>query len=915
MTIARISACRIFALLLSLNAYWCAANDAPEVQEADDETIAKYEQIEELIAVGTRHQSRSHTDSVVPVDLFTANDLDSVHSSDMIEILSYVVPSFSVRRQPISDGSSFVRPTHVRNLEPHHTLVLINHKRRHKAAVMLVGGWGAHGSDIGSIPGIAIESVEVLRDGAAAQYGSDAIAGVVNFNLRDDVDESILRARVGQYAVGDGIEATVEGYIGLGSTDRRYLTASVQFADVEPTSRSQHYDISIAGTNVLPHEAIDAALTRNDRTYYGPDAFSYVYDEDGSIVSVTLEPDGVPDDLDRRYREHFDFVGGSRPFKNPAQIWGQPSRRQYSAVVNFGINGIGAWDGYGFANYTTKDQTGGFFYRRAGISVLRPVRLADGSIYDARQSLYPAGFTPQFSGDVKDTAVSVGLRRDVGARWDADFSFNSGSSSVAYHIANTLNPSLGPRSPTSFRPGNLANQEFTLNADFAGSMQIGSIEPMSLALGFEQRTERYEIKSIDPLSYEVGPFATPDPFNFEITQAEVDADPNDDVTSIACRIPGFETSGALCPNGDPINNALAVGSNGFPGYSPLYATQESRRSYGLYFDSELNLMESFLVNSAVRFENFEDFGDVAVWKLAGRYETGRAMNIRASIGTGFRAPTTGQVSTTNVSTRIAPDGTPEAVGLFPATHPASLLFGSEPLLPERSISFTLGVTVSAFKFGDFTLDAYSTDIDDRLILASGFEVGPSERDRLVELGAPGALDIGRVSFFTNDVNTRTSGVDLTGHLHLDSEVGTTSISLLANFNRTEVTSRGAYINDEGVFDIENGVPSHRVIVTLGQTWRIFDFLVRMREYGPYRNASNETLAEIQAFDAEYFVDVSSAVNFKNGMKLEFGVENIFDNYPARGQFESCCGRIYRSDSMVPWQGALWYLQVESFLGR
>ena len=905
----------IRSLLSFAIASWHLATGASDTEHTDGESEPTYEHIEELIAVGTRHQSRSHTESVVPVDLFTENDLDSVHSSDMIEVLSHIVPSFSVRRHPISDGASFVRPTHVRNLEPHHTLVLVNHKRRHKAAFMQVGGWGAHGSDIGALPSIAIKSVEVLRDGAAAQYGSDAIAGVINFNLRESIGESMLRARLGQYGVGDGTETILEGYIGRDVTSNGYITASFQLADAEPTSRSQHYDISIAGTGVLPHEAVDAILIDEDRTYYGPDAYTYVYDSNGTLISVTLEPDGVPDDLDTSYRDHFESVGGNRLIKSPAQIWGRPTRRQHASLVNFGLNDVGHWDIYGFANYTTKDQTGGFFYRRPGISVFHPVRLQDGSIFDVRQSFYPAGFTPQFSGFSKEVAFSVGVQRELGTDWVVDLSLNSGRSLIEYSIANTLNPSLGPQSPTSFRPGDLANQEVTLNADFTGTVQLGSIDPVSLALGIERRAEQYEIKAGDPASYELGPFGSRDPFNLEITQAEVDSDPNDELTMIECRIPGLHTIGSLCPTGDPINNTLPIGSNGFPGYSPLYATIQSRNSYGLYLDGESSPTADLLVNGALRFENFEDFGDIVVWKLAAKFRASRAINLRGSMGTGFRAPSTGQLSTTNVSTRIAPDGSPEAVGLFPATHPASMLFGSNALLPERSTSFTFGVTINSSRFGDITLDTYSTDIDHRLILASGFEVGPAERVQLVELAVPGALDIGRVSFFTNDVNTRTTGVDLTGYFQFDTRFGTTSLSWLTNFNQTEITRRGTFIDDEGVFDIENGTPSRRTTVTATNTWRIFDFLIRVREYGPYKNANNATLQEIQSFNAEYFVDVASTISFNNGMQLEFGVENVFDNYPARGQFESCCGRIYRSDSIVPWQGSLFYLQLEAPFGQ
>ena len=864
--------------------------------------------IEELVTIGTRRESQTLADSVVPVDLYVSEQIESVNSSDLIEVISTLVPSFSVRRQPISDGASFVRPTHMRNLESHHSLVLLANKRRHRSAFMLVGGYGSQGADIGTIPSIAIESVEILRDGAAAQYGSDAIAGVINFRLREDDSGVTFRARYGEYKAGDGQEYTIEGNLGRTLTDNGFINLSFQLSNADATSRSRPYDISIAGTGTLPHEAVFNELTIDRVTYYGPDAFTYTYSDSGIPLQVLRGPDGIPDDRDRRYADNFDNIGASRPFARPEQIWGQPNRQQAIFAVNTGIELNDSKELYGFSTFAKKDQTGGFFYRRAGISTFLPVRLAGGSIYNARRDLYPAGFTPQFTGDIGDFAVYAGLReRDFDA-WDYDVSVGYGQSEVQYKLENTLNPSMDPATPTDFHPGNLVNSEMALNLDAVREFETGMSSPLHLGIGLEYRNETYHIEAGDPASYQVGPFAFADPFNFEITQVEVDANLTDALTEIECRIPGFEVRGSLCPIGDPIHNTLPIGSNGFPGYSPIWATDYDQFSYAGYVDVEADFREEWRINGALRFENFEDFGSVLIWKLASRFSPSASTNIRGSLGTGFRAPTAGQLSTINVSTRISAEGVPIAVGLFPASHPGSQLFGSVPLDAEYSSNVTMGLTTTLFNKVDIAIDYYNIDLEDRIILSSRFQVTPEQTARLLDLNVPGATEIGLVSFFTNDVDTRTRGVDLVANWSRTSGLGRSSFQANMNLNDTKITNRGNYVGAEGEFDIENGVPNNRLTLSLNHTYHNVDFLVRVRRYGEYENASNSSLAEIQSFQSEIMVDLAATFNFVDGYQWRFGVENAFDNFPDRGKFETCCGRIYRSDSIMSWQGALYYFQ-------
>ena len=864
--------------------------------------------VEIVVSVGTRVRTRTAADTAVPVDVFSREQVESINSSDLVEVLSAIVPSFSVRREPISDGASFIRPTHLRGLDTHHTLVLVDGKRWHRAALMRLGGFGAHGPDVGGIPAIAIDSVEVLRDGAAAQYGSDAIAGVINFKLKTDASGFHTHARLGGYAEGDGEEATIEAGLGLPLGAAGFLNIGMQVSGSAPTSRSEPYDIAVGGSGIAPLEATHSRSTANGTTYYGPDAFTYTYSATGDILQVLPGSDGVPDDLDTRFADNFQGIGGDRDFESPAQIWGQPDRGQTNLVVNAALP-LAAAELYGFATYATKDQTGGFFYRRPGVSQLLPVRLADGSIYDPRQSLYPAGFTPQFSGEVVDYAIHGGVRGERGSGFTFDFSASLGANEIRYRIGNTMNPSMGPGTPTRFRPGNLVNGELALNADFTWPWQAGFPSPVNVAIGMEYREETYRIESGDPPSYEVGPFARPDPFNFEITRAEVDADPDDDLTSVECRIPDFETVGSLCPQGDPVNNTVPVGSNGFPGYPPAFSSELNRQSRALYADLEGDLTLRWLANIAVRYESFSDFGDVGIWKLATRYSLTDNVNLRASLGTGFRAPTPGQLATTNVSTRIDPNGFPQAEGVFPPTHPAAALFGGQPLDPERSRSWSLGAAATPFERFTLTADLYRIRLDDRIVLSSQFAVGSSEAENLARLGVPGANDIAQVRFFTNDVDTETRGVDIVGSWVFDFFAGSTTLHGAVNFNRTRILDRGRFVDTEAEHDVERGVPGTRAVVTAIHSVGRFDVLLRARYYGEYKNTLNATLETIQTFGREVMVDAELTRTWRDRFSLKAGAQNVFDNYPDPGEFEVCCGRVYRSDSVTPWQGTLFYLQA------
>jgi iron complex outermembrane receptor protein len=631
----------------------------------------------------------------VPVDVFNRVDLDSVSSDDMLDIIKTLVPSFQVQRYAIDDGRTFVRPPELRGFSGDKILVLVNGKRRHRSALVRVGGDGANGSDLATIPSIALKSVEVLRDGASAMYGSDAIAGVFNFNLRDESEGGELRLQTGMYTEGNESGYLISLNQGFSLGQNGFVNISVEVSDNEPTSRGTFWGLATGSSGLTPVETAqvsglfdhDLNPATPDQQRFGPDSLTEVYDPvSGALVTLTRGSDDIPDDTDTRYADNLQFAEISdNPF---TIIWGEPDRDAIRSFINAGLELDGGSELYGWMNYSNSDSNGSFFHRTPNRTVLAPMRTETGEIYNPR-SLYPAGFTPRFAGNVIDVGFTGGFRGEYDNGLSYDFSGRWGESTLKYTIFNTMNASLGPATPTSFRPGDLVSDETAFNADFAIPVDVGFASDLNFAFGFEYRDEGYELVEGDAKSWEVGPYGFVDPFNFEIDADEAAAGQNGG--SVGCFIPGSQFDPAsLCHPGDPIHNAGVAGSDGFPGYGPNVASTYGRDSWAAYFDFEADITDRFLATIAGRYEDFSDFGSNFSWRAAALFRANDALTLRASVGTGFRAPTPGQISTIHVFAGIL-GGTPSTRGIFPPRHPASQLFGAVPLTDETSTQFTFGI--------------------------------------------------------------------------------------------------------------------------------------------------------------------------------------------------------------------------------
>ncbi|MBL6902478.1 MAG: TonB-dependent receptor [Luminiphilus sp.] len=832
-------------------------------------------EIEEVVITGVRGKPRTVQDSPVPVDVFSSEDLENVEFTDMNDIVRTLVPTYNLSREPISDGASFIRPATLRGLPTDKTLVLVNGKRRHRAALVRIGGSGVQGPDLATIPAAAIGGLEILRDGAAALYGSDAIAGVMNFQLKTNDSGGSLFVTSGEYYEGDGSNTTIGGNIGFSLGDGGFLSISGEHYTADATYRGNQYCGSWF--------CLDPDGAAYDSFIAGglPERIAYATDPDflAATASASLEGDVV-------------------------QPWGNPNAERTSIFFNAGMPVSETVDFYAFGNYTESESDGSFFYRYPYNGTIEELREPDGSIYFPLEK-YPGGFTPRFFGEVEDMSLVAGLTSSAEGALGWDVSVRTGESSIDYTLANTINPSMGPESPTSFKPGTLTNTETQFQVDLSYALS----DTLTILGGASYLDEEYDIGEGEADSYRVGPYSASDPWGFCS---------GDSATAAGQAVIDAGSTLDCSDSDDPVYRAVGVGSNGFPGYSPAFSDVYSRDSFAVYAEVNADVGDSLFVQGAIRYEDYSDFGSETIFKLAGNYSINDSMSLRASYNTGFRAPTPGQQGTTNVSTRL-PNGFPVAVGLFPASGIVAQTLGATDLKPETSSGFSIGVTGSVGS-ADFTIDYYTIDVDDYFNAVSTRDVSsdPTAGDAysnflaLDAAGVAGANTIGGVNWFTNAYDVGVSGVDAVVTLPIDSDLGTTDITLTYGYNKFEFNSSpDGFLNAEAQHDIANFDPNTRFILQANH--RIDNIGVNLR--GSYwgegsNRASSSDDSAIQTFGSIFMTDLSLSY-FGDGYTISAGGMNIFDEYPDKDSISDyCCGRIYPSASGISWQGGRWYVKAE-----
>jgi iron complex outermembrane receptor protein len=813
---------------------------------------------EQVVVTGTRVQGRVSTETLSPVDVVSGADLADQASSDLTDQLRNISPSFNTQRYPIADGTAFVRPANLRNLSPDQTLVLINGSRRHRSALVNLQtepfgtvNQGAQAVDFGIIPSNAIRSIEVLRDGAAAQYGSDAIAGVINVMLRNDTDGLELSGQYGKYGEGDGENLRVGANFGFALGDAGFLNAAAEYVSSDITSRG----------SPRPDAAAVAAVVGADRVPF--DGFGQRWgDPDVQGVKVFVNGEIAPSETFaiHGYLSYADIENTSGFFyRAPVGVPGVTPRATLF-VDNDGngrpdpvdqalINSIVA-RGLNPGNYVTADASS-----PSGYVALNPVF-----------TRFPGGYNPTFGADVTDYAAVGGVRGELsgGLRWDVTARF--GRDDMSYKLDNSINPGLGSTSPLNFRPGDLSQRETGLNLDFVYPIDAGLANPVNVAFGAEYREEKYVIEAGDPQSYEFGP------------------------------------TGIL----------FGVGSDGFQGDSPDAAGEFARESYAAYVDVETDLTDRWSAGAAVRGEDYEDFGSTFNWKLSTRFEITDAFAIRGTVNTGFRAPTPGQVSTLDVTTTADASGNLVPLGTFPVASPAATALGSTPLDPEDSFSYSAGVVFTPNATFNVTLDYYEIDIDDRIALATiNVAPGSAEQLALINAGVPGATLLRTVSYFANGVDSTVRGADLSATAVFTLPRGDLSIDFQHAWNEQKVDRvLAGTIDEDRVFDLENQLPNHRSVLTFG--WSPTDVLHARLRFNRFGGWEDRTFGEVGSFGAKTLVDLEGSVRIAERVTVAAGGENIFDEFPDEetNSVLTSLGATQPLSSPFGFNGAFWYLRLK-----
>ncbi|MDH3613186.1 MAG: TonB-dependent receptor [Gammaproteobacteria bacterium] len=715
---------------------------------------AQEEATEEIVVVGSRGEARDPLESVVPVDVISADEIAAAHSfgGELGELLQALAPSFSFPRQSNSGAGDHVRAAQLRGMSPDHTLVLVNGKRQHTASVVALEsaiGLGTNPFDFNTIPLIAIERIEILRDGAGAQYGSDAIAGVINIVLKDAAQGGTVTASYGQHRtdfdptgddIDDGDTFSVAADYGFAVGDGGSLRIGGEYRTRDATNR--------AGIGVLP------------------------FFEDDTPANQALNPARVFSPGDGGADDIYVFYNASVP--------------------------IGEREFYSFGRYSNRETEGtGFF------------RYPDG--FSSLPSVHPDGFRPITLGDNTDTSLSVGLR-GTNFESDWDLSLTLGSNDFDSGVKDSANPSLGAASPTSFNLGGFEFTQTTLNADVVREFELGGLSsPMTFAYGAEVRFEDYETSAGDPESYETGP---------------VDA---------------------------------AVGAQAGPGLAAGTEANVDRTVISAYIDVEADLTDRFTIGGAARFEDYDDFGNSLTGKLSGRFQATDAFAIRGAVGTSFRAPSLAQIGFEKSKTDFGDGGMLELFRILPVSNPDAIAEGAVPLKEEESTNFSVGFVFDSGPAFSLTVDYFQIDVDDRVTLINAAN---------------------NIEYFSNLVDTETTGFDIVATGTLEAGAGTIDWSV--SYNNSETDAKNPSVLDvEDLNTVESKSPEDKFIASGSWIVDRWSTLLRLTQYGETTRIFDfgGGFEPEQTYGSVWSVDAEFAAKINDDWTVAIGADNLTDEYP------------------------------------
>ena len=865
----------------------------------------KSSEIEEVnITVGSRNKNRISTDSPVAIDVLSMKELSlSAPQTDLTQILNYVAPSFTSNTTTVADGTDHVDPAQLRGLGPDQTLMLLNGKRRHTSSLVNVNGSpgrGSVGTDLNSIPAFSIERIEVLRDGAAAQYGSDAIAGVINVVMKKATGKFDLSLSGGGFASRgandhrggwDGTKTQLDANYGFKIAGKGFVNITGNFGWRDDTSRATDYNgtifnaynsiervalangtnLSAMFSNINALSATEQAnmlnIMKSSASQIGFFSAAQQSAIQGANTIVAMQsalktngsPTGSPLDTSA-----YELAARGLERRNFNMRVGQSklTNTQFFLNSEYPINENHKF--YVFGGYSNRDGNSAGFYRRP--EQQRSIT-----------SIYPDGFLPEIGSKVVDYSASGGLKGKI---WGLDYDLSNtfGTNFFEYNIENTANVTMGVNSPTSFYAGKLKFQQNTTNLDFVKKLDV--LGGLNVAFGGEMRLERYLIKAGEEASY-----------------ATYNTDGSIYRGTVA------ETTNNLRPT-DFFGNFRPGGAQVFPGFRPTNQVNEGRKSFATYLDTELDITNWLLVSGALRYENYSDFGSTFNYKFATRVKVNQDLNIRGALSTGFRAPSLAQIYYSSTSTQFI-GGNPFEVGTFTNVSNVANLLGIPKLKQEESNNYSLGAT---YKFPNTNLtlavDGYYIKIKDRVVLTDGFT--PTTPELVVKFNEANA---NTATFFSNAVDTQSRGLDIVLSNKFKFEDFTLNTTMAGTFSKTnrvgdihgsQVLTDGGQINkyysEATRIYMEEAVPRVKANLMNTLTYKKWNIFMRQSYFGKVTDPNvadingdgyvagawinNQFVAtEHPTWSARTVTDLSVSYSVNDNLKFTVGSNNIFDIYP------------------------------------
>ncbi len=752
--------------------------------------------LDAITVIGSRSSKpRTDVSRPVPVDVVSAKELQATGQTDLAQMAQFTSPSFNSAKTGINGVANFADPATLKGMSPDQSLVLINGKRRHQFSAInnnVTIGKGTVVTDLNSIPSLAVERMEILRDGAAAQYGSDAISGIVNLVLKKTVNEGTFKTQSGITKEGDG--ATFLSAINYGfklGKPKSFLNFTLHYQNNKGTDRSDPFTGKIYSSNQAKEDS-----TRSAR----------------GVWPVTGE------------------------FK--VTKYGSNENKAYQAFVNAGYPIDDKWSIYTFGGVSKKE-----------ISAFGFLRNAIATDANSNTAIFADGYTPILPGKTLDYSFVTGVNKKSVNGWNVDLSTGYGFNYLDLFANNTTNPSLGAASPTNFYVGRNTFGQSTTEAVFSKNFaDFLKTKSFNLALGSQLRIDRFRLYEGDSSSYKVGPLA--------------------------------------------VSKGKAPGSSGRPGISKADVTNESRTNVAFFADVESDITENFLVATALRYENYSDFGGNLSGKLAARLKFAKNFALRGSINKGFRAPSLQQIFNSQTTSTVQ-SGAIRQTQQLRSNDPRLAQIGIDAPRAETSWNYNLGVTAKAGNKFLFTLDAYQIDITDRIIISEQLAVGAAI-PALVPL-FPGIKEI---TFFTNQINTKTQGVDLVSTFKQPiNKSSSITASLALTFNKTEVTNfkpapskltAGAanpaaikIIDTISISLIETSQPRNKILFSLGYQIKKFNTSAKATYFGavtawekpsglPHRS---------QTFKGKTLIDLTATYAFTKTFSFTAGINNVTNVYP------------------------------------